>query len=340
VRHRPGSLPGVDELARTVRDGRHRKVARSLSNVDLVRSSEEPALTEQQLVERARGRLFLDFYGDEGIRTALERYGLLASLGRRGYGDVKIETRAVDERHTLVISGRPAPDEPHVRLVDLVVRRDRMIPRFPEASSILKPAYEVLTVEWLMLANPRGTLIGSPAPGALPSGPSGASTPTFARFTAERPRLPGQEHPGLAIGWRVLALLFRVVERLQLDALVTVAEYLHNAELYARELPFLDPAHAGRLDAILDALRVREALTVAQASWAVEWGLVRDEAGAVLRWRGEAQLSVEEPSLAAWIASPAYADAAAAARKTSFTLDREAFDERWASEGPSIEGAE
>ena len=138
----------------------------------------------------------------------------------------------------------------------------------------------------------------------------------------------------------MLQLLFRVVERLKLDALVTVAEYLHNAELYARELPFLDPAHAGRLDAILDALRVRETLTVAQASWAMEWGLVRDEAGEVVRWRGEAQLSVGEPSLAAWVASPPYVDAALHARKAKINLDRKEFDERWESERPSIEGEE
>ena len=159
-----------------------------------------------------------------------------------------------------------------------------------------------------------------------------------ARFSAERPRLPGQEHPGLAIGWRVLALLFRVVERLKLDALVTVAEYVHNAELYARELPFLDPAHAGRLDAILDALRVREKLTVAQASWAMEWGLVRDATGEVAHWRGEAQLSIDEPSLAAWVLSPAYVDAAAAARRLELRLDRAGFDERWSAERRSIEG--
>lgn len=289
-------------------------MARSLSNVDLVRSSEEPPLEGRDLLENARGRLFLDFYGDAGIRTALERYGLLASLGRRGFPDVLIETHAIDERHTLVMSGRASPDEAFVRLVELVVRRDRMIPRFPEGVGILRPAFEVLTVDWLMLANPR------------------------ACFTKERPRLPGQEYPGLAMGWRVLALLFRVAERLRLDALVTVAEYLHNAELYARELPFLDPVHAGRLDALLDALRVREKLTVAQASWAVEWGLVRDEAREVIRWRGEAQVSVDEPSLAAWVASPHYIDAALHARRANVYLDRGAFDERWSAERPSIEG--
>jgi hypothetical protein len=311
---RAGSIPGALDLARTVREVRHRKVARTLSNVDLVRSNDEPPLEGRDLLESARGRLFLDFYGDEGIRTALERYGLLASLGRRGFSDVLIETRALDERHMLVISGRASPVGPHVRLIELVVRRDRMIPRFPEGASILRPTFEVLTIDWLMLANPR------------------------ARFSAERPRLPGQEHPGLAIGWRVLQLLFRVVERLKLDALVTVAEYLHNAELYARELPFLDPAQAGRLDALLDALRVSEKLTVAQASWAMEWGFVHDEAGDVMHWRGEAQLSVEEPSLAAWVVSPPYVDAAADARRAKVFLDRSAFDARWAAERESIEG--
>ncbi len=314
MRPRSSSLPGVDELTRTVRDARHRKVARSLSNVDLVLSSEEPPLEGRDLIEHGRGRLFIDFYGDQGIRTALDRYGLFASLGRRGFTDIEIEIHAIDERHTLVLTGRTSPTEPSVRLVELVVRRDRMIPRFPEGAGILRPSFEVLTIDWLMLSNPR------------------------ARFTPERPRLPGQEHPGLAIGWRVFALLCRVVERLKLDALVTVAEYLHNAELYARELPFLDPLHAGRLDAILDALRVREKLSVGQASWAMEWGLVREDTGQVMHWRGEAQVSIDEPSLAAWVESPAYIDAAAQARRTKVSLDRAGFDARWEQERASIEG--
>ncbi len=304
----------VEDLTRELRELRHRKVARSLSHVELVRSSEGAALTEQDLVDRDRGRLFLDFYGDEGIRTALDRYGLTDALARRGYVDLSVVARASDDRHMLAVNARPIEGGEPMRVIELVVRRDTMIPRVPGSDGILRPAYQVLTVDWLLLASSR------------------------ASFTTERPRLPGQELPGLAVGWRVLALLFRVVERLELDGLVTVAEYLHNAELYARELPFLDPVYAGKLDALVAALRVRENLSVGQASWALEWGLVRDREGEVIHWRGEAQVSTREKTFSAWVESPTYEKHAAEAA-TSYlpTLDRTAFDARWADEHTALE---
>jgi hypothetical protein len=304
----------VEEVTRELRELRHRKVARSLSHVELVRSSEGAALTDHDLVDRDRGRLFLDFYGDAGIRTALDRYGLTDALARRGYLDVSVVTSASDDRHMLVVNARPIEGGEPMRVIELVVRRDTMIPHVPGSEGILRPSDQGLTVDWLLLASGR------------------------ASFTPDRPRLPGQELPGLAVGWRVLALLFRVVERLELDGLVTVAEYLHNAELYARELPFLDPVYAGKLDALVAALRVREKLSVGQASWAVEWGLVRDREGEVVRWRGEAQVSTREKTFGAWVESEAYTRHAAEAAATyAPTLDRPAFDARWAAEHEALE---
>jgi hypothetical protein len=217
----------------------------------------------------------------------------------------------------LALNGRPTgasgAGDP-IRILELVVRRDTMLPRPPGAEGILKAEYPMLTVDWLLLENPR------------------------ASFTKEHPRLPGQTHPGLGVGWRVFALLFRVVERLELDGLLTVAEHMHNAELYARELPFLDPVQGGRLDALIAALRVREQLSVAQASWALEWGLVRDREGETVHWHGEAQLTTREKTFAAWVESAVYATHAREAAATfAPTLDRAAFDARWESEHEALE---
>jgi hypothetical protein len=304
----------VDDLSRELRELRHRKVARSLSHVDLVRSSQAPELTDQDLVDSDRGRLFLDYYGDEGLLTGFERYGLTAALARRGYTELAVVTRAEGERHMLAVNARPISGGDPVRILELVVRRDTMLPHLPGSDGLLEPEYAMLTVDWLLLENPR------------------------ASFTKERPRLPGQSHPGLAVGWRVLALLFRVVERLELDGLVTVAEHLHNAELYARELPFLDPVQGGRLDALVAALRVREGLSVAQASWALEWGNVYDREGQPVHWRGEAQVSTREPTFTTWVESDVYGKYAREAASTfSPTLDRAAFDARWELEHEALE---
>jgi len=281
-----------------------------------MRASEDTiSETSTELVlDKDGGRRFLDFYGDDGLRLALGRYGILAALARRGYEDVSLTVRVGDDRHTLFVD-----HDVHgarQRLVELVVRKDVLVPHPPAGLPPLRSRYRVLTIDWLLLRHPLGT------------------------FSAERPRLPGQDAPGLGIGWRVMSMLAQVVWRLELDAFVTIAEYLHNAEHYAREMPHFDPAHEGRLGALLELLRRREGLSTAQASWALDWGLVRDDSsGAPVRWRGELQLATEEESLLGYLTSPEHALLADAARRGHhLALDRAAFDARWAAERPGLEG--
>lgn len=302
-------------------DQEFRRIARSLSSLELMRGSgDDVAESSAELVlDKESGRRFLDFYGDQGLELALERYGIKGALARRGYPETTLTTRTGDDRHALFLEAEV--DGRRERLIELVVRRDHLVPHVPPgapALPALRDHYRVLTIDWLLLRHPRG------------------------RFTAERARLPGQNAPGLGIGWRVMSMLARVVARLELDGMVTIAEYLHNAEHYAREMPCFDPTHHGRLRAVLDLLRVEHGLDTAQASWAMEWGLVRTRADdAVLRWRGELMVATEDDSLRAYLDSPAHAELAEAARKSHrLWLDRAAFDARWAAELPALSGAE
>lgn len=298
-------------------DHEYRRIARALSSLELMRASEDEVSEDsaELVLDKDSGRRFLDFYGDQGLRLALERYGIFGALARRGYEDVSLTIRTDDDRHALFVEHEM--DGRRERLVELVVRRDLLVPHIGESLPPLREHYRVLTVDWLLLRHPREA------------------------FSAERPRLPGQDAPGLGIGWRVMSMLAQVVWRLELDGMVTVAEYLHNAEHYAREMPCFDPVHHGRLRALLELLRVEHGLSTAQASWAMEWGLVRTRADdAVLRWRGELMIASEDDSLRAYLDSPSHAEAAESARKTHrLWLDRAAFEARWAAEAPRLEGS-
>ncbi|MBX7191455.1 MAG: hypothetical protein K1X94_05330 [Sandaracinaceae bacterium] len=297
-------------------DQEFRRIARSLSSLELMRASDDTVAEDsaELVLDKDAGRRFLDFYGDQGLRLALDRYGIFSALARRGYADVTMVTRAGDDRHALFVETEV--EGRRERLIELVVRRDLLVPHVAPGLPSLRETYKVLTIDWLLLRHPLG------------------------RFTAERPRLPGQDAPGLGVGWRVMSMLARVVWRLELDAMVTIAEYLHNAEHYAREMPCFDPVHQGRLRAVLEHLREEHGLSTAQASWALEWGLVRTRADdAVLRWRGELMVATEDESLADYLHSSAYAECAESARRGHrLWLDRVAFDARWALEGPALEG--
>jgi hypothetical protein len=73
-----------------------RSVARSLSQLELMRSSMDEALgvSDRELLDKDAGRRFLDFYGDQGIRLAIARYGIEGALQRRGYDRFELESRA------------------------------------------------------------------------------------------------------------------------------------------------------------------------------------------------------------------------------------------------------
>jgi len=293
----------------------YRRIARNLSHLDLMAGSMDETFLagELDLMDRDADRRFLDFYGDRGLRLALEHYGIWQAIERRGYRNIELSTHADDDRHTLVIWGE-ADGLPRTHLVELVVRRDRLVPQGELERAALDDGYDVLTVDWLTLRNPLG------------------------KFTPERPRLPGQDSPGLGVGERVVETLYRVVARLGLDAMMTVAEHFHNAVLYRREIEFFDPQYAGRCAALEHTLMEREGLSLAAASWAIDWGLVCD-ADAPLTWRGEAQVWAGEGRLRDWFGSKSYAQAMRESRQESrFALDREAFDARWAIEAPVLEG--
>lgn len=294
---------------------RYRRIARSLGSAELRAVSMSSFFDERDLVLWRKGQpRFLDFYGDDGLRLALERYGIYAAAQRRGYADLQIETHADDERHTLIVRGLPADGAEPVRVAEAVVRRDRLIPEVDDGLPKLEQSYEVLTIDWLVLRNPR------------------------ASFVPARPRLPGQDAPGLGMGERVFELFCRAAERLRLEAVVSTAEYFHNAVLYVALMPFLDPRSAGRLRSLMQLLMLEHKLSLAQASWAVDWGCVR-EGSEEFRWKGDVQLWPRAPSLEHYLSSKRYhRRVVEESNACSFRLDREHFEERWDAERADLEG--
>jgi hypothetical protein len=283
----------------------YRKVARRLSRIELTAHRQQADRTTDAydlLYERDADRRFLDFYGIDGLHLAFEAYGIYDSLERRGYTSPSIHVHVQDDRHVLHIDATHPTLTSPARIVEIALRLDRLraspAPELPPLGAY----YDVLTVDWLQLCDPTRS------------------------FTRDRPRLPGQEYPGLGIGERVLEMLYRVASRLDLAAVCTVGEYFHNAWLYAREMPFFDPRYTGQLEALGDRLLRAEALSLAEASWAIDKECVFLDRSP-FRWKGELQVRAREPALRAYLTSPAWrrlADQSSAA--TDVQLDRQ----RWA----------
>jgi hypothetical protein len=194
---------------------RFARVSRELSPSDLSESGELTAedLEEALGIRPQRQRLLLGFYTASGVEHALFRYGLFEQLERIGYRHfrVTLDTAGLGER--VRVYGEADARE-HL-LVELILEKRRI------ASA------DVLYVHWMSLRNPR------------------------AQFSALRPRLPGQDVPGLGLAREAGSMLARVAVRLGLSGVVIRPAHYHMAYAARHEFAFVDPRRQGRFEALV-----------------------------------------------------------------------------------------
>ena len=149
-----------------------------------------------------------------------------------------------------------------------------------------------------------------------------------APFREDRPRLPGQEHPGLGL-FRPALDRFRLwAEDWGKDALLGLPPHFHAAVLAGRALHFLSPERQGRFEALQRDLG---ALSWAEASWAVEEGRVTGEKdGGSFVWQPAEMTMPLGHDLRDYLASDYYSRAVEQARGTVYR-----FSPPHASQGQS-----
>src|SRR5438067_2750548 len=165
-----GLALGIRSRARIPRDydplvARFSAIARRLAPEDLG----EPAsgmddVAEDLGIATPRRRLLLGFYTAEGLEHGLHRYGILDALRRMGYGPFRVEVQEEGVGQSATLVDIPSGQA----LIESVLERREI------------GGARLLYVHWIALRNPR------------------------ARFSAERPQLPGQEVPGLGLSREVL----------------------------------------------------------------------------------------------------------------------------------------
>lgn len=230
------------------------------------------------------GDLFLDRLTPAALERELEAAGIYDQLAARGYSGFTLETSRVDREHRLrlLAAGVEQP------LMELRVSEMTCVPKEPMLRARGVEVLYLLAVHWLSLQDPR------------------------AEFAPGRPALPGQLHPGLGIGRRLLARLLAWAYDWGKDALVNYPAYYHNAVLYSRIFRFLSARREGRLEALRRDLAP---LGLNEAAWAIEQGRVVEEPGGrVLVWKPSEMVAPMTRILKAYMRSEEYEAAVAAAR--------------------------
>lgn len=194
-------------------------VSRDISPVELGEGGELTAedLEEALGMRPQRQRLLLGFYTASGMEHALYRYGIFEQLERIGYRNFRAAFDASGLGERVRLYGE-AEGQEHL-LVELILEKRRVL------------GAEVLYVHWLSLRNPR------------------------AQFSERRPRLPGQEVPGLGLANEAGSMLARMAVRLGLGGVVFRPAHYHTAYAARHEFAFIDPERQGRFEALVRDLR-------------------------------------------------------------------------------------
>lgn len=229
-------------------------ISRKLTTHQLTQLRENDVRLElDNFIDREPGsrgtQFFLGFYSKSGVRLALEKYGVFAELKKRGFQNPKLEVHTSDPFHQRLCIHNQVKGKNDI-LVEVVLKRKHFTPYIGFPSKINGRGYEFLCVEWLTMQDPR------------------------ARFTSERPRLPGQKFPGLRSGRFALELLTLACKRLRLAGIFNVPEYFHNAQMYSRTFHFLNPEFEGKRRAIERDLLINYSL--ADVSHAIDLNCVRE----------------------------------------------------------------
>jgi len=268
--------PSTEELLLA----RYRTMARDFEEHELTGEApgDDWGLSEDDIASALGGprrpRRFLGFYSSHGLELALERAGLLDRVRNLGF-DPRLEMDL----------DNPAGDT--VRMYGDRRRRELLIELRVGIDRHTVPGLALLRIEWLLLQNPR------------------------ARFTEERPRLPGQKHPGLGMLREIIALLVLACDRLQLDGLVVVPSHYHVAVKSRKALRFLDPATEGLYRSLQEALRD---FSLAAATNALAAGRVVDAGtGEPFAWSPAPMVLPVSERFHALIEGESYESAAAAA---------------------------
>lgn len=249
-------------------------------------------------LEKAPTLYFLGYFSQEGIGLALEQYGVYEKLRELGYHDFRIVMDTADpyRQRFALYHGQVGPMN---LLIETLLSRkivkldDQFCPDFPERS------HEVLVMEWLKLQQPGRA------------------------FSPERPRLPGQDYPGLGISRQVLRILSFACRRMKLTGVLSIPEHFHNAQIYSVAAYFFDPQVEGLRRALERDLMADHGL--AKTSWAVDQGCVLMN-GEKFTWPISEQLAVFHSRLKNCFASDEYLQAVSTAAEIAhFTVDEAAW---------------
>ncbi len=255
-----------------------------------------------QLEAKEGSALFLGKFSIQQIQAALQRSSIIDALRARGIADCLICIEPIDEFNQALRIYNTV-QQPERLIAEMRLREVVFIPQKLYPDCEMSSEFPMLSIDWLMMQNPD------------------------ADFTPEHPPLPGQQHPGLGLGRKVLRLLVTYCRWQELAGIINYPEYFHNAYIYRETFSFFMPERSGLLLALIRDLGK---LSLAEMSWAIELGCVTHrETASVFEWTSDVQIMPLRTSVQTWFDSEIYRQRELHAMQANhFELDERTFREK------------
>ncbi len=218
-------------------------------------------------------------FGPEEVRDRIREAGILEGLARRGYHDpsLALDCGNPEDQRVSLYAGTMTRDRllMEVRLQIRSFHPGKTVGSFPRDI-----VFRMLLIHWLLLSDPERP------------------------FSIARPRLPGQERPGLRVVPQCLSLLKGIGKEFLLDGVLDIPDHFHAALFYSRKFKFLDPRVEGRFQAMA---RDVKGIPLALASEAIQEGcLIDTSTGMPAPWVPAEQVMPLRDPLRRHLASPEY----------------------------------
>jgi hypothetical protein len=251
-----------------------------------------------QLVDDKGSSLFLGKYSMNEVIAVLRKRNFLKDARKRGLWPLAfdLDTSEFPLQRFQIFYGDKAPQN---MIVDLKIREGRFRIKDEFALKYLSSEYDFLILEWLTLQNP------------------------LQEFSQERTPLPGQNHPGLNLGKKVLDIFVYLARLNRKDGLLACPAYFHNALLFMRQLKFINPEKEGEVHAIRKSF---PDVSFKDLAWIVHLNCLRWEDGKIYEWKAEKQVYSLNKTIKKYFDDKAYKERVKNTQKNlSFTIDWECY---------------